>query len=187
MTKHTDWLTSKITWIATCTSIYAVSLLANQWCIRLLGLSDSDSWMLLSGGVQLVLTLIFVEVGSIGIGLGTIVFYWLSDTPPSALFILITATLQAVAPMLARHLAIDLGGMKSNLAGLRAKQLLYLCWLFAAVSAALTQVWLTWYDPSHDFLQSTLIMASSYWLGTACVLSLMSLSAKKIYAWVQHH
>jgi hypothetical protein len=187
MLKHNEWLSSKIAWTLACTVIYTAAVLLNQWFIAALGLSDPSGWMLLSGGVQLVLVLIFVEVGSIAIGLGTLAFYLLCDTPPSALFMVITASIQALAPMLARHLAMDWGGMQSNLSGLRAKHLLYLCWLFAAVSAALTQVWLTWYDPSHDFLQSTLIMASSYWLGTACVLSLLSLSAKKIYAWVNHH
>lgn len=187
MSKLSEWLREKIIWGLGSTIVYVACLVANQWLAHALGWGDANNWMLLTGGVQMVLVLVLVDVGVWAIGVGSVLFYSFADPAASPLFIVMTASVQALAPLLARHLAMDLGGMQSSLAGLRAKQLLYLCWLFAVVSAALTQVWLTWYDPSHDFLQSIFIMVSSYWLGTACVLSLLSLSAKKFYAWVQQH
>lgn len=177
---------TKASMIALCTVFYGFAVLANQWLLQSLGFSSNNDWMFITGGAQLLLTLVFIDIGGLSIFLAALTYSLIIDTNQNLVFAFVTATIQAIAPMLARRIAIDLGGIEHNLTGLRSKQLLKLCVLFAALSAALNQLWLTWIDPAHEFLQSTLVMAVSYWLGTACMLSLLSLTARKINTWVRH-
>jgi hypothetical protein len=176
---------SKAVLTGLCALLYVGACMFNTAVTEQLDL-NSHLWTFAQGAMQLFLVLIFVELGATGIFLGSLVISSISSEPSSLQITLGIAVAQALSAVLARQLAIELLGLNKNLAGLQSHDLLKASLLFAVSNATLSQLWLCWCNQSENFIQNLLTMTLASWLGSACLLTLLSFLRQKIYTWAHH-
>ena len=142
----------------------------NNYAFSALDMSASAPWVFLPSGLRILSILLFVEWGSLGLVLGSVLMGWgqvYGDAPALALGI---AVISGLAPLVARSLCMRFAALDENLEGLTATCLLRLTVVFCATSALMHQAWLAYCGRTSDVLQSMAIHFTGELLGALLLL-----------------
>jgi len=145
----------KTIFVVLTTALAYVALFSiNSYAYNALDMSASEPWVFLPSGLRILSILLFVEWGSLGLVLGSILMGWgqvYGEDPALALGV---AVISGLAPLVARSLYMRYGALDENLEGLTAACLLRLTLVFCAISALMQQAWLAYCGRTNDVLQS---------------------------------
>lgn len=142
----------------------------NNFAFSALDMSASAPWVFLPSGLRILSILLFVEWGSLGVVLGSMLMGWgqvYGDDPASALGI---AVISGLAPLVARSLCLRYAALDENLDGLTATGLLRLTVVFCATSALMHQAWLVYCGGTSDMLHGMAIDFTGELLGALLLL-----------------
>lgn len=166
--------------IAACALAYYLSFYLNLLFFEHLEYSYGVNWVFIPSGLRFVLVLIAIEDAAIGIAVAS----WLIGVeiyPLDSIFrTTVTALISGVSPLLARKICIDLLHVNKELMDINPKSILFMSVVFAMLSATLHQIWFFYCGITDNFISSLLVMALGDFLGTALVLTTISLMVKAI-------
>ena len=165
----------KLLVITSCALLYYGCFYLNKFVFDELEFSFGVNWVFIPSGLKLLMVLIAVEDAAIGITLASWMIgldhYYLD----SLLSTLVTGVISGCSPLLARKICLDFLGIDKELVGLSPRSILIMSLVFSILSASLHQLWFLYNNISENFLNSLAVMALGNMLGTALVLSAISI------------
>ncbi len=165
-----DWRRNALV-VAGTSLVYYVLFVVNQHLFSVLTSSVGANWVFLPSGVRLFAILLFVQWGALGIVLGGVGLALTQAQMVGDPITLVGALcLSGLAPLLARQICLGSNELQADLKSLTSQGLLRVAFIFAAVSAALHQVWFAWRGLSDDILVGLVAMFTGDVLGTLIVL-----------------
>jgi len=172
-------LIKKITLVLASALIYYLIFNLNKLFFDIYEFSYGVNWIFIPSGVQLVLVLIAVGEGALGIVLASFIIGLENYYLESVIRTFITALISGLSPLLSRKICFDFLGIEKELINITPKAILQMSLVFAAVSASIHQIWFFYNGKSDAFIQSLLVMAVGNLLGTALVLTAISILTSK--------
>ena len=127
-------------------------------------------WVFIPSGVRLTNTLLFGPWGALGIVLGSLMVAFQDPRLVDPVTVTVASLISGLAPLLARHICVQVVGLKADLDALTASSLLRAVLIFSAVNACLQQLWYAWRGQSADPLSNFLIMFFGDFAGALFVL-----------------
>lgn len=150
--------------------VYALLHLLNELLFHRLRFSAGVEWVFLPSGLRLLAVLLLAAKGALGVALASALIGLFRVFPEDPITSLGAGVLSGLAPWLARHGATRALGIREDLAGLGAADLLKLALIFALVSASLHQLWYVARGHSESLLQGIAAMAVGDLIGAVLVL-----------------
>ena len=98
-------------------------------------------WVFIPSGVRLTNTLLFGPWGALGIVLGSLMVAFQDPRLVDPVTVTVASLISGLAPLLARHICVQVVGLKADLDALTASSLLRAVLIFSAVNACLQQLW----------------------------------------------
>jgi hypothetical protein len=141
---------------------------ANAWLFESWTYGHGVNWVYLPSGLRLALVLMLGGAGALGVMIGSLLAGL--DRPLSLEVTAAAAVLSGLAPWLARWICLKALRVGSDLAGLKATDVLTMAVIFALLSALLHQVLYVGTGLSDSLLKGTAVMALGDLLGTLLVL-----------------
>lgn len=160
-----------------CAVAYVCAFDLNAYWFEHVAFSRFVNWIFIPSGLQLLFVLVFLELGAVGVVLGS-VFIQYTNTPDTHLFNLVTSLVSGGSPWLALAIAKRLFGLDMTLSGFNAQLLLKVSVLFALVSPVLHQAWYWWVGRIDNLITDTVVMALGDWFGTVLVLTAAAYALK---------
>lgn len=167
--------------ILVCALAYYLIFYLNKLLFDTYEFSFGVNWIFIPSGIQLLLVLIALSDGALGVALASIFIGFENYYLESALQTVITGLISGGSPLLSRKICLDLLHVDKELIKLTPKSIFQMSIVFAVISATLHQLWFFYNGKSNNFLESLLVMAIGDLLGTAFVLSVLSLLTSKIF------
>ena len=165
----------KLLVITSCALLYYGCFYLNKFVFDELEFSFGVNWVFIPSGLKLLMVLIAVEDAAIGITLASWMIgldhYYLD----SLLTTLVTGVISGCSPLLARKICLDFLGIDKELIGITPRSILIMSLVFSILSASLHQIWFFHNRATENFLHSLAVMAVGDLLGTALVLSVISI------------
>jgi hypothetical protein len=156
----------------------------NEWFFETLAFSERVSWIFLPAALRMLAVLAAGWVGALGIFVGSLITAGYSDIFYDTSTVLVLAGLSALSPVIALLVGARVFGIKSNLEGLQAGQLIGLSVLVAAFAAVLHSAGFMLLGLSAGLADSLFPMFVGDLLGTLLFLYLARLI---INVWVSRH
>jgi hypothetical protein len=153
--------------------LYAVTFRASDSLSQQFAFSHSTSWVFLPAGVRMLLALILMELGAVGVALGTawIDYEWHDSL--DHFYNCVTAMIAGGSVYLSTLISQKLFRLQSDLARLDVSKLLGISAVCSIVSSLMHQTWYVWQGKTEHFLPSLAMMAIGDFLGTLIVLGLI--------------
>lgn len=167
--------------ILVCALAYYLIFYLNKLLFDTYEFSFGVNWIFIPSGIQLLLVLIALSDGALGVALASIFIGFENYYLESALQTVITGLISGGSPLLSRKICLDLLHVDKELIKLTPKSIFQMSIVFAVISATLHQLWFFYNGKSNNFLESLLVIAIGDLLGTAFVLSVLSLLTSKIF------
>jgi hypothetical protein len=133
-------------------------------------LATGGNWIYLPSGLRLAFILIFLNTGALGIVLASCAIGLVHYSGMDTLTVLGAGLISGFAPWLARLVCLDKFKLDTQLHQLSARALVKMAVVFAALNAVMQQLWLTWREPSTQFVDATAVMFIGDLLGTFVLL-----------------
>ena len=133
-------------------------------------LSTGGNWIDLPSGLRLAFILIFLDTGALGIVLASCAIGLVHHSGMDTLTVLGAGLISGFSPWLARLICIDKFKLDAHLNKLAPRALVKMAVVFAALHAVMQQLWLTWREPSTQFVDATVVMFLGDLLGTFVLL-----------------
>jgi len=133
-------------------------------------LTTGGSWIYLPSGLRLAFILIFLNTGALGIVLASCAIGLVHYSGMDTLTVLGAGLISGFSPWLARLICLDKFKLDTQLHQLSARALVKMAVIFAALNAVMQQLWLTWREPSTQFVDATAVMFTGDLLGTFVLL-----------------
>lgn len=142
----------------------------NGWLFDRLAFSEHVSWIFLPAALRMIAVLLAGWVGALGIFVGSLLtcLYFLGVKDPS--YVVIIASLSALAPAAALLICARLWGRQPNLAGLSAMHLLVLSAVAAGFTAVMHNAYFVLLGSVDAVASSTSAMFVGDFVGTLMVL-----------------
>jgi hypothetical protein len=115
-----------------CSVFYVLAYNFNSYLFEYFAFSKFVSWVFIPSGLQLLLVLVFLDVGAVAVMTGS-VFINYSIYPDEHIFNCVVSLISGASPLLAYVIAKRLFGVDSSLTGLNSRRLFQLSVLFALV------------------------------------------------------
>jgi len=171
-------LEAKALIVLACTALYTYAFNLNAYIFdRHFGFSQFVNWVFIPSGLQLLFVLVFLELGAMGVVLGSI-FIQYTNAPNEHVFNIGTSIVSGGAPLLSQTVAKYLFGLDVTLTGFTAQTLFKVSILFALVSPVVHQIWYSFFGRVENLLTDTVVMAIGDWFGTVLVLATASVTLK---------
>jgi hypothetical protein len=181
-----DSLRQRILIVVGTATFFLLTLCANEWIFSHSEFVRGVNWVYLPAGMRLLCTLLFGEMGALGILCASWIscfFYYFPNDPVRSFF---GGIISALAPYLVYLFAKRALGLRTSLSNLTAKRLLLLIVLYSFASPALHQAWLALHGDTADLarrffvmfvgdLSGSLILIYTLKLGLWCVLAVAPL------------
>lgn len=167
--------------IAICALVYYWCFYLNKFIFDEYEFSFGVNWVFIPSGLQLVMVLIAIEDAAIGIALASCVIGFEHYQMDSMIRTLVTGIIAGSSPLLARKICFDFLGIDKNLRHISSKSILMMSIIFSIISASLHQIWFFYNGATDKFIHSLAVMALGDFLGTALVLTLISICTKAIF------
>ncbi len=138
--------------------------------------SYSVHWVYLPSGLRMALILVFLTNGAIGVALASMLIKYLLPSFDGDYWALaVTGLIMGLAPLWARHIAVDWLKLDPALTNLNAVKLFQLSVLFAVIPPVVEQLWFVYSEMTQNFLMSTTVMITGDWVGIVFFLCLLKL------------
>jgi hypothetical protein len=132
--------------------------------------SHATSWVFIPAGVRMLLALILMEMGAIGVALGTLwIEYGLLESMDH-FYSWGTAMIAGFSAYVSTLISQKIFKLQSDLSQLSATKLLGISAIYSIISPLMHQVWFVFQGKTEHFLQSTAMMAIGDFFGTLIVL-----------------
>ncbi len=158
-------------WVVAMTALAYVGLFSfNQFVFSAFNATAASGLVFLPGGLGLISVLLFVESGSLGMAIGTMLVglgQVYTDDPITTMG---SAVLSGLAPWLARALCMRFAELNEDLKGLSASCLLRMMVAYAALSALLHQLWFIARGQDGDLWSGLALHFTGHVLGALVVL-----------------
>lgn len=152
--------------------VWVTLYFCNDWLFSNLAISDRMSWVFLPAALRMLAVMLLGWVGAVGLFVGSLLTGWLSVADVQIGSLCLVSGISALAPLLAYVLCAKLLGIRTDLRGLDAYQLLCLSIVSAALSASLHSLHFSAIDYVHNFSDSFVPMFAGDLVGTLIVLYL---------------
>jgi hypothetical protein len=133
-------------------------------------LTTGGNWIYLPSGLRLAFILIFLNTGALGVVLASCAIGLVHSSGMDPLTVLGSGLITGFSPWLARLICLDKFKLDTELHQLNASALVKMAVIFAALNAVMQQMWLTWREPSTQFVEATAVMFVGDLLGTFVLL-----------------
>ena len=150
--------------------IYFLSYLSSYQLSALYEFSHATSWVYLPSGVRLLLVLVLMELGAIGILLGTLAIDYYLHLSQDHAYNWITASVAGGSAYLGLKLAQRGLKLRDDLHRLNQWQLIQVCLIFSVVSPLMHQTWYWIHGDTEHFWFSAGVMALGDLGGSVIVL-----------------
>ncbi len=142
----------------------------NGWLFDRLAFSENVSWIFLPAALRMIAVLLAGWVGSLGILMGSLAtcLYFLGVSDPS--YVVVIASISALAPTLALLVCAGFWGVQINLAGLSAMHLLVLSTVAAGFTAIMHNAYFIILGKVDAVASSTGAMFVGDLIGTLIIL-----------------
>lgn len=155
--------------------VYALVDVLNQFVFRALEFTQSVNWVYLPSGLRMVFVLVFIELGAVGVALGSTAVYLVHYFPDDPLTALLTGLISGLAPYLARHSCHQWLGMDLELRDITPRKLLAIASVFAVTSSVMHQWVFAWRGYSVNLAAQTAVMILGDLVGTIIVIYIAKL------------
>lgn len=133
-------------------------------------LTNGGNWIYLPSGLRLAFILIFLNTGALAIVLASCAIGLVHYSGMDSLTVLGAGFISGFSPWLARLICLDTFKIDTQLHQLNTRALVKMAVIFAAIHAVMQQMWLTWWEPSTQFVDATAVMFLGDLLGTFILL-----------------
>jgi hypothetical protein len=153
--------------------LYAFAFRASDSLSQHFAFSHSTSWVFIPAGVRMLLALILLEMGAIGVALGTVwIDYGLHESLDH-FYHWGTATIAGVSAYISTLISQRLFKLQADLSQLSVSKLLGISAVYSVISPLMHQTWFVWQGKTEDFLYSTAMMGIGDFFGTLIVLGVI--------------
>lgn len=153
-------------------TVWVSLYLVNDWLFQFVAVSQYISWVFLPAAVRMLAVLLAGWTGVAGLFLGSLVTGLYGFYGASLGQVVVLAGLSAFAPMLAFIVCAHLLGLRADLQGLSAMQLVVLSFVCALFTAGLHSVHLYAFGAVEAFFEAFIPMFVGDLVGTIAVLYL---------------
>jgi hypothetical protein len=154
-------------------ALYAATFWANESLNQYFAFSHSTSWVFIPAGVRMMLALILMEMGALGVALGTLLIDYAMHDDMAHFYNWGTACIAGLSAYLSMLLSQRLFNLQSDLSQLSLKKLLGISAVYSVISPLMHQTWFVFQGKTEHFLHSAVMMAIGDFLGTLIVLGLI--------------
>jgi hypothetical protein len=158
--------------VATTMVLFIVALGANELLFTKLEFAAGVNWIYLPAGVRLLCTLLFGEIGAIGLLLVSWIVCFFYFFPNDPLRSFAGGILASAAPYLVYLGARRFFGLQTTLTNLSSMRLLHCAVAFSLASPLLHHLWFALFEHGEHLAESFLVMAIGDFNGTLIVLYL---------------